>query len=649
MQSSYVTSGLVIGLLFVPPLFGEIPTDNPIHQPVNIVEIRSMNHVGDFENGHNVEISYDDGRPVRPRRDDPGPDWIFYDDNNPRSLWPVANLWSRVIFTTNADFVLWGVRFMPLNQGPNPDAPCNILVYSEDQDNHNLDELLWEGEIEELEPWDGDNLNNNWHWIELDEDDRIEFDAGEHFSIIYGPAPGGDYRPGQQGAGWWNLMDGATEVRRSHYIANNVSDNYDDWTHVGGGDFFIRANGEYTGGFFDLGVRAVYNAEEEADRRWMAYPLVEKSLFAEIVNEGDEVEEFTVTFEVVDRGGETVFESVVEVDGIEAEELLIVECEDVWEVPREVGQYIVWVTVEAEDDVNEDNDRLGLDQIVYDQEDSREMWIGYTDGNNPDGHSNWNEESGYAVRFDHPGGNIPLWITAFRAGIPANNIDCEFAIHIVDLEDDADELDPGEPAWTGTAQAAGQPFITVELEEDDYVTIHEEEGFLITYLYVNGASFGSDNDPPIAGTAIGMPPAMMQTRNDGDTYGHAHGGDYYIQIQMSGPDHGGVLRGIVTDEANEEPIEGALVETSQMHRDRTDEEGRFEFPFGPHGDFTVSVSKAGYNTVFIDNLHLEDDEEMELEISMLHPECTPSEEEFSTQLEPDMSREFELPLMLSST
>ncbi|MCF7811034.1 T9SS type A sorting domain-containing protein [bacterium] len=608
-------------------------------QPVTMINPPTVNVNQQAIHTGSVELAYDDGIPAGPRRDDPGPDWIEYDDGNPRSLYPVQNLWSRTRFTPNADFQIWGVRFMPLNQGPNPDAECNVRIYSEDQNNHNLDEMLWEGTIEELNAWDGENMNNNWHWIEIDEDDRFEIAADQDFSIIYGPAPGGAYTPGQQGTGWWNLFDGATETRRSYYSANGVPDGIGNWTQIAGGDLLIRANGEYTGGFLDLAVRSIFNAEAKIDRRWIVTPFNEKNLFADILNEGDAVEEFTVTFEVKNANGNSVFESEVAVEGLDEGDSLIVECEDVWEIPENVGNYTIWVTVNLENDVNDENNTLGMDQIVFDQEASREMWIGYID-DNLEGSTQWNEDCGWGVRFDHPGGNFPIWITAFRIGVTANGIDCPLAIHLLDLENELAEIEVGEPAWSGTVRGDGEPFVTVMLEEDDYIIMHENESLMVTYFFANNSSFRSDNTPPIAGTAIGMPPAMMQTRNDGETYTHAHSGDYAIQVQLSGPDHGGVLTGTVVAAEDDSPLEDATVITSQNHRDHTDENGRFEFPFGPHGDFTVTVTKPGYNTTFVEDLHLEDDEELDIEISMTHPECTPSEESFTTELEPDMSAEF---------
>ena len=584
-----------------------------------------------------VELGYDDGGPA-PNRDDPGPDWITYDNGAPQSLYPTVNLWSRVQFTPNAEYQLQGVRFMPLNQGPNPDAPCNILVYREDQDSHDLTDLVWEGQIESLEAWDRENLAANWHWIEIEEDDRPVFEGGENFTIIYGPAPGGEY-PGGEGDGWWNLFDGASEVRRSYMFAGDAPvAAHANWSNIAGGDLLMRANGVYQGDFVDLGVESVFNAEEEIDRNWIVLPNTERSLFAEITNNADDIEEFIVVFSVMAPDGDEIFEEEVVVDGLEAEETIIVSTNDAWVVPADVGHYSVWVTIDADNDANNENDMLGLDQIVYDQEESREMWIGFVD-TTLEGSTSWNENSGWGVRFDHPGGPMPLWITAFRVGITgAAGLQCPFTISTVNLDNDEFQIE-----WEGSqAVEANQTYVTVELEEDDYVSINEGEGLMIGYYYVNGGNFRSDNTPPIAGTNTSMPASMMRTQNDGESYDPSPSGDFAMQIQLSGPDHGGFLSGTVLNAEDDSPMEDVVISTSQDHRTLTNEEGYYEIVFGPRGEFSVSAFKQGFNIITRDGLELEEGEELEVNFSLTHPEFEPSIDEIETEsgLGGEVSSEF---------
>ncbi|MDP8238891.1 MAG: T9SS type A sorting domain-containing protein [Candidatus Hatepunaea meridiana] len=128
-----------------------------------------------------------------PGRDDPREDWIIYDDGDPLSQTEVTNYWSRVSFTATSLFTLQSISFMAKDLGFNDDSPCEVQVYQEIQDNHDLDELLWETEIEELPEWDNDDIDENWHTIDIAEDDWMQFEAGEHFSIVYGVVPGGEY------------------------------------------------------------------------------------------------------------------------------------------------------------------------------------------------------------------------------------------------------------------------------------------------------------------------------------------------------------------------------------------------------------------------------------------------------------------------
>ncbi|MBT7789723.1 MAG: M6 family metalloprotease domain-containing protein, partial [Calditrichaeota bacterium] len=135
-----------------------------------------------------------------------GEDIIGYDDGEPSLLFTTENYWSKTIFTAPDLFELQSIVFMPLNAGPNPNAPCDLRVYSLDGD-YNLEQLMWEGRIDRLDPFDFDNIEDMWITIEFDQEDWVQFEQGEDFAIMYGPAPGGEYAPDEQGAGWWNLTD----------------------------------------------------------------------------------------------------------------------------------------------------------------------------------------------------------------------------------------------------------------------------------------------------------------------------------------------------------------------------------------------------------------------------------------------------------
>ena len=470
-----------------------------------------------------IELGYDDGIPG-PNRD-PGPDYITYDSGNPDLLNTGTDYWSRVTFTPNARFELQAIRFMPLNQGPN-DEPCQVLVYTEDQDNHDLVEVAWETELDELEPWNMQDFDANWHMVEIPEDEFVMFEAGEHFSIIYGPAPGGVYNNPRQGDGWWNLFDGASIVDRS-FLLNRLDEEHRNWGLLRG-DLLLRANGEYQGNFIDLGVVEVYNDAEQ----WMMYPGTEQTFIADIGNYGDDVDAYVVNFQVLDPEGEAVFNQDVVGQDIESGDTTAIECDEVWAAGEALGLYNVVVTVLAGDDSNEDNNQNSMDQIVFNPDPENgdpDMWIGYVD-DQMDGATNWNTDSGWCTIFHHPGGDQPLWITSLRVAVSADDVtECDFGINRLDMVQRM-----FEPIWEGTAETTdeGDQWVEIELEEGEYVTINENEALMVTYFFAEGVPIQIDGTPPFAGTNATMPWAMMQTGDDGDNYYWGDTGDFPIEIKI---------------------------------------------------------------------------------------------------------------------
>jgi len=266
-----------------------------------------------------------------------GPDWIQFDDGNPAFLRIEENYWSKVTFSSQRRFELIGINFMPLNQGPNPDAPCWVRVYSENQDNHDLDELLWEAEIESLEPWNNENWDANWHWVGIPEDERYIFDPDEHFTIMYGPAPGGNYQNRNEGDGWWNVYDDGTEVNRSSWFqGDEPDDDHGEWVELNG-DLFIRANG--------ISIEANILVDSDLiDFGWVEVGD-ECEIFLNISNQGHEnltVSEIVVEGEFFDIGFRDEF---------------VLEPDEVFELPvmffaEEAGRFEGSIIILSDDPVN---------------------------------------------------------------------------------------------------------------------------------------------------------------------------------------------------------------------------------------------------------------------------------------------------------
>jgi len=492
-----------------------------------------------------VELRYDSEVPG-PVRDDPFDDWIIYDNDNPRSLYPTRTFhWVKVTFTPVSDFVLQGIWVMPLNQGPNFDDTMHLRVYSEDQNDHDLEDLLLEYDIERV----NDAFDENY--IQLDEDDWLEFDGNENFTIMY-DVPGGDYEPGN-GQGWWCLFDGANDFSRSFVVfENNPPDAHRSWGEIPG-DLMLRANGEYEP-FTDISLTTMYNVALQ----WMMVPGTEQTFVVDVVNIGADIDGALLTFRVDSEDEDDIWHTDVFIRDIEEGEERTVEAEETWEAPNDVGLYSVWCTIETEDDADPENNSVGLDQIVFDPENESDYWIGYID-DTIEGTNGWNEDSGWAIALYHPGGDVlPLGLSEFRVmiyteaqnGGGIEDVELEFGIAILNL-------DEGQftPIWDGTANTTGEgtnfnngvlEWIEIDPELDDSIAIFPGDAFLITYFYDDETRFPGDDDPPIAGTnESDMPLSHLSTQDDGGGYNAGGSGDYAIQARLfinDVPERGAHLR-----------------------------------------------------------------------------------------------------------
>ena len=489
-----------------------------------------------------VELGYDDGQP---RRDPLGPDMILYDDGRADRLNTGSNYWSKVIFDPQETFRLQGIRFLPLNQYNNHSS-CFVRVYSIDQDNFDLDEMVYEYEFESLDDFNNQGIDRNWHEIVMDEDDWVTFGARESFTIMYGPAPGGVY---QAGRGYWNLIDGSTIVRRSYiFVGNQPIVAHNRWTLLDDADLILRAHGTYLEDFVDLAVDQCYNRIDEDNGQWMMYGGAEQQFYADIINVGRaDLDGFDVAFSVKDADGEVIFESAGGYDDvIEIGDTLTIECEDIWEAPDEAGNYTAWATLLVDGDNNQDNDEKGCDQIVIDPHGAGDMWIGYIDDER-EGATNWNEDSGWSTLFYHPGGDEALKVTSFKVEVsPAEaGIDLEFGLAVLNLENNRYDWE-----WNGTqeSESGGIEWVEVELDEEDQVSFTENQALIVMYFYVAGVPIRMDGTPPIAGENSQMPRAMMSTQNDGDNLRWSEAGDFPIQVQLNAVIREGKHLRIVPDE-----------------------------------------------------------------------------------------------------
>ena len=347
----------------------------------------------------------DDLGPVR----DWGDDWIFYDDGgNNWVFYPYYYLWARVSFTPNSEFQLEGVRVRIRNENGANDPELQIRIYTEGN-NHALDDLIYQ--------WSTDDIQDGWFNHEMAEEDYWVFDGGEDFSICVGPSPG----DGPNGGAnlWFPCGDQAGEGGHSYVAAANRNNGepQGDWFFLDNNDLLIRANGTYQEDFFDLGLVSVYNEEGWDDAgAWMQIQGNEAIFNAELSNYGNDVEdeEYIINFTVLDPDGEIAFEHDMLGPAMEYGDTIAIECDEVWAIPEDapVGLYNLWVTTIIEGDANEDNDQIGMDQIVFvpdipGEDNAPDVWLGFIpadmDDDLSESNSIENVDAGRGVNFYHPG------------------------------------------------------------------------------------------------------------------------------------------------------------------------------------------------------------------------------------------------------
>ena len=108
----------------------------------------------------------------------------------------------------------------------------------------------------------------------------------------------------------------------------------------------------------------------------------------------------------------------------------------------------------------------------------------------------------------------------------------------------------------------------------------------------------------------------------------------------------GWVTGTVTNLADDEPISEVLMTLSDGMEAETDEDGVFWLNDVPEDDYTLTASKYGFNSIISDEFHVADQETLEVDFSLPHPEIevTVDEEGFDFELDPNeqLEEEFDI-------
>lgn len=300
----------------------------------------------------------------------------------------------------------------------------------------------------------------------------------------------------------------------------------------------------------DIAVLSVYNQDGfENQGAWTLITGSSYTYFADVTNLDMDIEEgeYVLNFLIIDPDGEELFDYDMSGPAMDAGDTIIVECDSAWTVPEDaaLGRYDVWVTAVLEDDEDEDNDRAGLDQIVFDiteeDEEVPEEWFGYisNDEDNLVPHSeicDCGENVG--VILYHPGGDqLRIELTNVRVAVHSDNHVRNIVVRVGMMNREVNQF-----AWirefeAETAREEGWEWLEIAVPRADLdpdlipATMHRDEALIVLLEHSDNVSIMVDNSPPVAGTISHLMPFTMCYSSGNDLW-VAEEGDFAIQAQL---------------------------------------------------------------------------------------------------------------------
>jgi len=114
-----------------------------------------------------------------------------------------------------------------------------------------------------------------------------------------------------------------------------------------------------------------------------------------------------------------------------------------------------------------------------------------------------------------------------------------------------------------------------------------------------------------------------------------------ISAVMTVDDPVNTVAGVISDRADGQPVEGATVMLDRYKYARmSNEEGNYRMADLPLGEYSLAFTAPDY-LPHIEDINLEEGEDYELNVALLHAICNPDVEELSAELAPDTDTEIE--------
>ncbi|MDP8229391.1 MAG: T9SS type A sorting domain-containing protein, partial [Candidatus Electryoneaceae bacterium] len=194
-------------------------------------------------------------------------------------------------------------------------------------------------------------------------------------------------------------------------------------------------------------------------------------------------------------------------------------------------------------------------------------------------------------------------------------------------------------------------FQVILYDMDVWVTETGDPNIVIQYKSIENARgrAGWNTAAPYASVGISSPDGttgINYSYNNEYPVTSAHLENQRALLFATSPKYrAGILYGVVTDARTEEPIPEAVIITEHGLATRTDADGYYRIANAlAEVDFDIITKKFAYNDSSLTDMMVEEDDSLEINFALLHPEFEPSQREFQAMLDPDLEEEFQFSL-----